>query len=318
MKTPVRRFTAEPFYRPETEELRYLPECPRVLRNPPGGGATLAWEAIQHGKQSRYGSLNLLDLKTLKNVNIPLPGRPGFFAETTRRGVLLVGIERRLILLDVLSGAVSETGIRLPDDERVIINDGLAIPGGLLFGTKHLEFNLPIAALYYYDCGSRDLREVIGGQMCSNGKYYRAGTLIDIDTQPKNITRYQLDSRMHIRSSSLVVPPQSLPALPDGMRPSPGGDTVIVAFYNLDRAPSGVAQEIRLSDGVLETEWELPGSPRVTCPEFVTIDGRVYVLFTTAVEGMADPPPHAGTLFLGETEYDREPDPPPLVPAEAF
>ena len=60
----MRQFTARPLYRPENEELRFLPECPRVLRNLPGGAAVVGWVGIQHGVGSRTGSINLLDLAT--------------------------------------------------------------------------------------------------------------------------------------------------------------------------------------------------------------------------------------------------------------
>ena len=156
----MNRFTAQPLYRPDHEDLRFLPECPRILRSFPGGAPLLGWVAIQHGPARGDGSINLLNLATLGNTTIPLPGRPGFFVETERPGWLLVGLERRLILLDATTGQVRETGIIVPDDERVIINDGIAIPNGLLFGTKHLEFRDPIAALYHYDCATRELHQI--------------------------------------------------------------------------------------------------------------------------------------------------------------
>ena len=57
----------------------------------------MGWVAIQHGANVFAGSLNILDLATGKNTSMPLPGRPGFFVETTDPGIVLVGIERRLI-----------------------------------------------------------------------------------------------------------------------------------------------------------------------------------------------------------------------------
>ena len=77
-------YQAEHFFDPGSEELRFLPECPRVLQNYPGGGAILGWVAIQHGLDRHDGSINLLDLKTRRNTSFPISGRPGFFAETTR------------------------------------------------------------------------------------------------------------------------------------------------------------------------------------------------------------------------------------------
>ena len=278
----------------------------------------LAWEAIQHGAARTDGSLNLLDLSSGDNRNIPLPGRPGFFVETDRAGVLLVGLERRLVLVDLVSGEVSDTPVALPEDERVIINDGIAIPGGVLFGTKHVAFKEPVAALYHYDCGSRKLREIVGGQCCSNGKFYRDGTLIDIDSAPKTITRYRFDAGFaRVLERSLIVDPASLAAFPDGLRHTSGGASVVVAFYNPACVADGLAQEIRLSDGAVLTEWTFPGSPRVTCPEFAMLDGKVSLVFTTAVEGM--PPetralaPHAGAIYVAETPFEELPEAPPLV-----
>src|SRR5690349_16318308 len=148
------RVIARPFYRPSSDELRYLPECPRQLST----GTHLAWVAIQHGPDCKSGSLNLLDLATMENRCLPLPGRPGFFVETADPGVLMVGVERSLVLFDLGSGRVVRTLAKLPDDERVIINDGIAVPDGVIFGTKHLKFNLPIAALYHYGPALRELR----------------------------------------------------------------------------------------------------------------------------------------------------------------
>jgi sugar lactone lactonase YvrE len=283
-----RRIQAHPFFHPATPELRYLPECPRVIGN------SLFWVSIQYGADQPRGGLNVLDLATGENRHHPLPGRPGFFAETAEAALLVIGLERRLVLYDLARAQIIETLATLPDDERVIINDGIAIPGGLIFGTKHLQFSLPIAALYHYDNATRELRELRGGQICSNGKFFHRDTLVDIDTQPKTITEYRYDGGLH--PLRLIADPASLPALPDGLRPGRGGTSIIVAYYNPEPVADGLAQEIRLSDGTVLTEWIFPGSPRVTCPE---VAGD-FVYFTTAVEGMPNPTPHAGTIFRAE------------------
>ncbi len=288
------RVVAVPFYRPALEEQRYLPECPRVI------GESLVWICIQYSADRPQGGINVLDLGSRENVHHPLPGRPGFFAETAIPGVLLVGLDRRLVLYDLNRRAITETLAHIPEDPRVIINDGIAIPGGAIFGTKHLEFNQPIAALYHYDNATRQVRELLGGQTCSNGKYLHDGLLVDIDTQPKTITEYRYDGALH--PLRLIAPPDSLPALPDGMRPMPGGESVVIAYYNPAHIADGMAQEIRLSDGQVLTEFVLPGSPRVTCPEVWELDGATCVFFTTAVEGMPAETsaiaPEAGTIFM--------------------
>ena len=150
-----KRVVALPFYRPALEEHRYLPECPRVI------GESLVWISIQYSADRLQGGLNVLDLGSRENVHHPLPGRPGFFAETATPGLLLIGLERRLVFYDLNRRAVTETLAHVPEDPRVIINDGIAIPGGAIFGTKHLEFSKPIAALYHYDNATRQLRELL-------------------------------------------------------------------------------------------------------------------------------------------------------------
>jgi sugar lactone lactonase YvrE len=317
------RFTARPCFEPTEEELRFLPEGPRLLRNHPDGGTRLGWVAIQHSVDAKAGSINVLDLASGRNTSFPLPGRPGFFAETTAPGVVLVGLERRLAYFNLLTGVLHESGPVVNTDERVIINDGLAVDNGVLFGTKHLEFNQPIAALYFYDYATRTVRTVLDKQLCSNGKFLQrnadGATLIDIDSIPKTITHYRFDANLErVISSSLVASPDSLPGYPDGLRPAPDGESVIVAFYNPEPVADGLAQQLRLSDGKVLCEWLIPGAPRVTCPEFVFLDGEVKIVFTTAVEGMPNETrrlaPASGAFFIANTPFQNTPAPPPLGP----
>jgi sugar lactone lactonase YvrE len=277
--------------------------------------------AIQHGADATNGSINLLNLDTGENFTHYLPGRPGFFAETATPGLVLIGLERRLVVYDITTQTLHSTGFAVPENDRVIINDGLAIEGGVLFGTKHLDFNQPVAALYHYDIGSSALTELIPEQTCSNGKMLiretEGYTLIDIDSTPKTISRYRLDKTLRtITSRSLVVPPDSLPAVPDGLRPTPEGN-IIVAFYNPEPVSDGLAWHLDIETGAVKTIWTIPGSPRVTCPEFVRINGKVQILFTTATEGMSDEArakaPNAGALFIADTPFTSVPVPPPLL-----
>ena len=323
----MRTFTCQPFFEPQTEALKFLPEGPRVLQNFGGGKPLLGWVAIQHTADAPLGSLNILNLETRTNQTFNLPGSPGFFAESTQEGLVVVGLDRRLILLNLFNGEVSETGIDATKDERVLINDGIPIPGGLLFGTKHTEFNKTVAALYRFDCDTRQVIELVDKQICSNGKFFQASqdgpTVIDIDSYPKTITKYHFDQDF-IRpiAKSLVVSPDSMESFPDGLRQSADGLSIVVAFYDTRAIGKGLAQEIRISDGEVLSEWKIPGSPRVTCPEFFELDGKVCLIFTTAIEGMDDETrsaaPRAGTLFYAETPFDTLPSPPPLVPIEPF
>ena len=316
MTTP--RFVARPFFSPSEEELRFLPEGPRRLQ----GTDSLGWVAIQHGADVLKGSLNVLDLATGQNTSMPLPGRPGFFVETTKEGIVLAGIERRLVTCDRRTGRVEETGITVSDDPRVVINDGLAVEGGVLFGTKHLGFSEPIAGLYFLDGATRKVHQVLGGQTCSNGKALmrdaEGATLIDIDSQPKTISRYRLDAGLkRVLSKSLLADPGSLPGFPDGMRPAPDGKSVIVAFFNPGHVADGVALQLCLETGGVLGEWIIPGSPRVTCPELIQWNGKVMIVFTTAVEGMPNETramaPGAGCMYIAETAFSAVPVAPPLL-----
>jgi sugar lactone lactonase YvrE len=288
------RIVARPFYRPESDELRYLGECPRMV------GGQLIWVSIQYSADTQQGGLNVLDLATRTNVHHPLPGRPGFFVETDEPGVFVVGLERRLVRYDSAARCILETLAELPDDDRVIINDGLAVPGGILFGTKDLKFRQPIAALHRFDYSTGQLIELLGGQTCSNGKYLHDGLLVDIDSTPRTITEFRYNEVLE--RVRLIVPPESLPAIPDGLRPARGGESIVVAFVNPDSRSDGLAQELRLSDGAVLTEWIFPGAPRVTCPEFGELNGEPCLFFTTAVEGIAPEDrslaPEAGTIFV--------------------
>ncbi|MEZ5401667.1 MAG: SMP-30/gluconolactonase/LRE family protein [Bryobacteraceae bacterium] len=320
-------FECRPLFVPPDEARRHLPEGPRLLRNQPSADPLLGWVAIQHAPDAKTGSVEVLNLRTLENVSHPLPGRPGFFAETTEPGLVAVGLERDLVLYDLNTRRFRGRRVPVTADERVIINDGMAIPGGLLFGTKHLEFREHVARVYYFDAATGGVIEMPEPQVCSNGKFLfetdDRRRLADICSFRKRVDLYDVDF-----ASGLMDPVRTIadfsatPLFPDGLRPTPDGTGLVVAFYNPEAAEYGVARQIRIDDGAIEAEWRIPGSPRVTCPEIFEMDGAVRVLFTTAVEGMAADirasSPMAGALFIGETEFDRAPDGPAFLDPSAF
>ncbi|MFN0105455.1 MAG: SMP-30/gluconolactonase/LRE family protein [Bryobacteraceae bacterium] len=310
---------ASPFYTPETAALRFLPECPRVLRNYPSADPILGWVAIQESFSELHGSVNVLNLRTRENDVHPLPGRAGFFAETDRPGVLVVGLERDLVLYDLRERKLVGKPFGVTSDSRVVINDGVAVEGGLLFGTKHTTFKERIACMYLFDTAARRLHTLHSEQICANGKFLYGGGLVDIDSFNKTLDHYPFDRNgPALGERRIIADFRDTPLFPDGLRPSPDGESVIVAFYNPELAPEGLARQFRIEDGEILCEWRLPGSPRVTCPEILELDGRVRVLFTTAVEGMEPAAPLAGTIFAGDTEFDRVPEGPPLFASEAF
>jgi sugar lactone lactonase YvrE len=312
-------FEAEPLFTPQSPELRFLPEGPRVLRNSGLPFPALGWVSIQHAADATTGSFNILNLETLENDEHRLPARPGFFAETDQPGVLVLGLEHALVLYDIAARHICSKPFGVTGDPRVIINEGLPIEGGLLFGTKHLHFQQPIACLYWFDASSRTLHTLDHRQVCSNGKFLRDGLLLDIDSFKKTLDAFPIDFKTPALGERRIVADfRDTPLFPDGLRPAPDGESVIVAFYNPEPAPFGLARQIRIVDGEALTEWRLPGSPRVTCPELVRMDGSVKILFTTAVEGMEPPAPLAGQMFLAATPFSTIPAPPPLFPAAAL
>jgi sugar lactone lactonase YvrE len=312
-------FEATPFYTPASAGLRFLPEGPRVLQNYPTLEPLLGWVAIQESFEKPEGSVNLLNLRTEENETHPLPGRAGFFAETSRPGVVAVGLERALVLYDLRARACTGTPFPVTTDERVVINDGLAVDGGLLFGTKHTTFKEPVACMYFFEAATRTLHTLDNRQICANGKFLTGGGLVDIDSFKKTLDYYPFDrANFRLGERRIIADFRDTPLFPDGLRPSPDGESVIVAFYNPEASPEGLAREFRIRDGEVLAEWRLPGSPRVTCPEILRLDGRVRVLFTTAVEGMNPAVPLAGTMFVGDTTYAELPAPPPLLAVEAL
>ncbi len=312
-------FTATPFFTPASPGLRFLPEGPRALQNYPTPDPLLGWVAIQQSFQTLTGSVNLLNLRTLDNQTHPLPGRAGFFVETDQPGVIVVGLERALVLYDLQARRLLGAPFPVTTDERVVINDGYSVPGGLLFGTKHTSFQERIACMYFFEAATRKLHTLHDAQICANGKFLYPGGLVDIDSPNKTLDHYPFDPvNFRLGPRRIIADFRDTPLFPDGLRPSPDGESVIVAFYNPEPAPEGLAREYRLRDGAVLAEWRLPGSPRVTCPEVLSLNGRTQVLFTTAVEGMEPPVPLAGSLFLADTAWDRPTPPPPLFPATAL
>lgn len=55
-------------------------------------------------------------------------------------------------------------------------------------------------------------------------------------------------------------------------------------------------------------------------PELALVNGKVHIVFTTAVEGMPAATeriaPNAGNIFWADTSFTSLPQPPPLFPSE--
>lgn len=299
-------------FRPESAELRFLPEGPIQCR--PG---VFSWVAIQHGPDRQDGSLNVFDLATRTNRSFPLPGRPGFAFPTTSSDHFLVGMERRVGVVELSTGRWTELcGEVDADVEGTIINDAVLVPQGIVFGCKDLAFREPKAGLYFWRRSDRRLFRLRGDQICSNGKVALGEgprtRLLDIDSPRRTVVQYELDVRRGTLSRpQLVLDLRNEPAFPDGMIATPDGQSVIIAFYNPEEAPHGEARQYRLADGQVQQVWRTDRSPQVTCPLLLEHEGGVSLVLTTAVEHM--PPEkqarlsNAGCLFIGRAEFDRVP-----------
>ncbi|MCA9082989.1 MAG: SMP-30/gluconolactonase/LRE family protein [Planctomycetaceae bacterium] len=306
----------EVLHRPDSSALKFLPEGPYSL-----GPGRFSWVAIQHGADSRCGSINIFDSVEEKCGSWELPGRPGFAFPTDREGVFITGVERSLGLFDTNSGQWSPLLNDIDHEvNNTIVNDGVVFDGHLIFGCKDLEFSTKKAGLYLWRAGDSQLIRLRNDQICSNGKAVQrdsAGTLhlLDIDSPEKRITSSVLDPEQgSLGPQSVVVDLSAEEVFPDGMILTPDGRSLIVALYDPGDPDAGVARRYDLESGALLTVWRCPGSPRVTCPQLVQFDGKVRLVLTTAIEHMTldqqTRHPNAGCLFVGETDFDSIGDQP--------
>jgi len=312
----IKTIQADVLYRPHDNSLRFLPEGPY-----PYGTDKFSWVAIQCGPTARHGALNVFDWKTKQNTSYELPGRPGFAFATSRDGVFVVGCEREVGLFSIRdrSWTVLATGID-SDREGTVINDSAAWDDNLIFGTKDLEFRTKKAGLYLYRGRDRKVVRLRDDQICSNGKAIIHSSnsglrLLDIDSPTRKVVAYNVDvESASISEPTVCIDLTSDPAVPDGMILTPDQKSVIVSMYNPNPAAHGETRQYRLSDGALETIWTTPGSPQNTCPQLIRVEGKVYLVITTALEFMPEErrasSPEAGTLFCAPTEWNTTNDSP--------
>jgi len=303
------RTTARVWFDPVADEGKFLPEGPRSL------GEKIVWVNIQTAADAATGQLYEADFADPHSVILhELPGRPGFALPTDRPGKWLLGIDHVIGVYDAAVGLWTPLAMLPNADPRVIINDGEVSPDGtaVVFGTKDTRFEKPIASLYLFTPSDNRLTVLADGQTCSNGKVFADGgrTLFDIDTPRKVVTRYRFDAAgLTLTEDGIAIDLRDRPDFPDGMCDA-GDGTAIVAFYNPAFAEAGLAVRYDLATGAALEEWATPGSPRVTCPCLVRLDG-VKLLLTTATEGMPAEMrsrcPDAGKLFLADTGLESAP-----------
>ena len=131
----------------------------------------------------------------------------------------------------------------------------------------------------------------------------------------KTITRAVLDvGAATLSPQQTIVDLWAEEVFPDGLIVTPDQKSLIVALYDPGDPAAGVARQYGIESGQLEAVWTCPGSPRVTCPQLVQLDGSVQLLLTTAVEHMEPTQqanhPNAGCLFVGDTTFSQVTDQP--------
>ena len=112
--------------------------------------------------------------------------------------------------------------------------------------------------MYLYALATGELRQLLGQQVCSNGKFFHDGVLVDIDSGPRTITEYRFDGHA-LHRTRLIKPPDALPGIPDGLRPAPGGESIVVAMVDLDPTHDGI--ERRGSHGERQEGADCSGHP---------------------------------------------------------
>lgn len=316
----MKRIVCDILLRPETDELRFLPEGPYA--NPDG---RLSWVAIQHGADAKQGSVNLLNPVTGESSSFVLPGRPGFAFPTDRPGVFVAGAERELGLFDTAAGQWTPFATDVDADvSNTVINDGVIHDGSLIFGCKDLEFATQKAGLYLWRASDRRLIQLRNDQICSNGKAVidsdQGQLLFDIDSPQKKITVSELNlSAGSLGDPCVVVDLTSEDVFPDGMILTPDHRSLIVALYNPNDSEFGEARQYSIEGGELECVWECPGAAQVTCPQLLPTESGVRLVLTTAVEHLPAErqagQPNAGCLFIGDTSFESAGDQPVFAAA---
>src|SRR5437763_16315956 len=84
------------------EEDRFLPEGPRPVAL--GGRAALAWVNIQTAPDATRGTVHLYFWDTGERRVLAQPSRPGFLLPTDHAGLVFVGREKTLGVLDLATG----------------------------------------------------------------------------------------------------------------------------------------------------------------------------------------------------------------------
>lgn len=302
--------TASVYAPAKSAEDGFLPEGPRYFEW--RGKHYVGWVNIQKSPNATTGSLWIKEWPVGELRQIDLPGRPGFFVPLNGSDDVILGLSKAICRLNLATGEIDRLAEIEDQNPRTIINDAEATPDGkyIVFGTKDTLFQNAIANLYLFDVSSQKITHLADRQTCSNGKILHADdsgyTLWDIDTPTQCVRRYHLCVKpVSLTLEKVELDLKSAIGFPDGMVDY-GEGKVLIAFYNPDPAPVGLGVVYDLGTGDMVKKFELPGSPRVTCPLILSDETGRKVLFTTATEGMPKhleaECPSAGALFMADDQ----------------
>lgn len=278
-----------PWWEPEQESERYLPEGPRFLQTE--SQPCVAWVNIQTSPEAVSGNICLRTWNGPTLTVYQLDRRPGFLLPTTDPNHLLVGMEHQVGMFDIRTNNFQPLATIPSPHAREIINDAEVHPSGkaIIFGTKDTAFREDVARLFLYTTEDQAITPLLGGQTCSNGKVIfplSPDLLFDIDTPTHQVKRYRLDlSQRTLTFEDVVLDLADRDDFPDGMIGLDDG-TVLIAMYHPGDVADGQILHASLETSKILGTIAVPGSPRVTCPLiFDTPQGR-QLLATTATEGM--------------------------------
>ncbi len=297
---------ARVLHRPQAAH-RYLPEGPKAL-----GPARLLWLTIQCGADATQGALHVLTTGRGENRSWRLPGRPGFAYPTSREDVFLIGMERAVGLYDTgrarfqpLCGGLDAS---VPG---TIVNDGVLLPQGLVFGAKDTTFQAHKAGLWFLRASDRQLFQLRSDMLCSNGVIGRPMLdgrieLFHIDSPLRVVKRFVLDpDQGTLTDEAVAIDLRHETAVPDGMVAWPGSDEVVVAMFDPEPRANGRALRCSLRTGAVLAEFHTPGAAQVTCPAWLETQYGAHLVLTTAAENLTPErmaqQPNAGCLFAVRT-----------------
>ncbi len=303
-----------------TTEHRYLPEGIQMVTL--WGKRYIGGVLIQYGANSTNGGLFFFDPSNGQVNIVDLESRPGTFRPVEgQEGKFLVimGNQVGVVTLnpDWTSSFASilEVPRNFADGQVITANDGCVInprdpaaPSRIIAGFKDTKFRTDRGHGCLLEIVGTKLNGITANAICPNGNAFIASgkkkaKLLHIETgrQTVQVMDYDPDRGVagHLidcfsfKTELFTGEHYHDSMYPDGMvnwtTPAGRQKAIIAIFDPRESSKEGLAFQFDLTGPIFaECVYILPGSPRVTCPALVEIDGRVEVWFSTASEGLLD------------------------------